>query len=304
MPDFRSRTGHLRRPCRKSTVAARCLLVGPPNWQCCRSARAQAGLEIEYWQYVFDTRVKAMDELIEQVPGGQPRHHRQADAPSPMPTTRPRSPRRCRPARARTWCSSSTAGSTSSSTAGLLQPLPTDAFPPEKIEKRVLPDRDGDEARRRVLRPADRGALAGAVLQQEAVRGGRARSDKPPQTLDEFVAAAEKTAKRDGAGNITSAGIDASTWPGRTTSGGARCWSASSAASPTPTTTARSTYDSEAGAQGAAVLHRPADRAEGRPGRASWTRARPPSGRPRGHDHRRHVPPRRVQDASRASNGA
>jgi tetratricopeptide (TPR) repeat protein len=31
-----------------------------------RVSRAQAPLEIEYWQYTFDTRVRAMNELIEQ----------------------------------------------------------------------------------------------------------------------------------------------------------------------------------------------------------------------------------------------
>ena len=36
-------------------------------------------VEIEYWQYVFDTRVKAMTQLIEQVPGSQPGYQGQAD---------------------------------------------------------------------------------------------------------------------------------------------------------------------------------------------------------------------------------
>ncbi len=51
-------------------------------------AKAQT-VEIEYWQYVFDTRVKAMNELIKR--SRRPtRPSRSSRRPSPMPTTRPR----------------------------------------------------------------------------------------------------------------------------------------------------------------------------------------------------------------------
>ena len=201
---------------------------------------AAQAVEIEYWQYVFDTRVKAMDRAD------------QASSRPPIPditvkqTTFPYADYQTTVVAAMPagqgpdvvqlfygWLDKFVAGK-------LLQPLPTDAFPHDKIEKRVLPDRHGDEARRRLLRPADRRALAGAVLQQEAVPGGRARSrtsrrrrstssSPPPRRPPSATAAATSS----------SAGIDPRHGAARTTNGGARCWSASSAACPIRTTTAR-----------------------------------------------------------------
>ena len=196
--------------------------------------------------------------------------------PSPMPTTRPRSPPRCRPARARTWCSSSTAGSTTSSPAKFVQPLPTDAFPPEMIEKEFFPIVDGDEARRRILRAADRGALAGAVLQQEAVPGGRARSEQAAadarrvrRRRQEDGQARRRRQHHLGRHHLDMAGQDHHWWRevlvrqfggepyiGRRPQGDLR---------------------QRGRAQGAAVLHRPAARSTRSARSASWTRRRPPS---------------------------
>jgi multiple sugar transport system substrate-binding protein len=36
------------------------------------AANAASAVEIEYWQYVFDTRVKAMDQLIQKFQTANP----------------------------------------------------------------------------------------------------------------------------------------------------------------------------------------------------------------------------------------
>ena len=130
-----------------------------------------------------------------------------------------------RPGRVRTWCSSSTAGSTISSPASCSSRCRADAVPADEIETRLLPDRDQPMKRgRRILRPADRRALAGALLQQEALQGSRAstrtsrrrRSTSCVGCRQEDHQARRRRQHRLG-------GHRRSTWPARTTTGGARC---------------------------------------------------------------------------------
>ena len=50
---------------------------------------AAQAVEIEYWQYVFETRVNAMDELIKNFEAANP-DITVKQTTFPMPTTRPR----------------------------------------------------------------------------------------------------------------------------------------------------------------------------------------------------------------------
>ena len=163
---------------------------------------AQA-VEIEYWQYVFDSRVKAMDQLIENFEAANPditvKH-----------TTFPYADYQTRVVAAKVagqgpdvvqlfygWLDQFVAG-------GLIQPLDPAAFPHDAIESEFFPIvsamKRGDDyyglptAVRSLALFYNKAIFAEAGLEA-------------PQNLEEFLAAAEATTKRDGSGNITSAGI-------------------------------------------------------------------------------------------------
>lgn len=166
---------------------------------------AAQAVEIEYWQYVFDTRVKAMDQLI-------------ADFQTKNPditvkqVTFPYADYQTRVIAANMagngpdvmqlfygWLDKFVAG-------GILQPLPTDAFPHDKIEKDFFPivsamKRDDNY----YGLPTAVRSLALFYNKKLFTEAGL-DPNKPPQTVDEFVAAAEKIAKHDAAGNVTTAG--------------------------------------------------------------------------------------------------
>ncbi len=163
-------------------------------------------VEIEYWQYVFETRVKAMDQLIQKFeaanPGIKIKH-----------TTVPYADYQTKVAAAITagqgpdvtqlfygWLDTFIAGK-------LIQPLPEDAFPAAKIEAEFFPvvtamKRDG----KYYGLPTAVRSLA-LFYNKKAFEAAGLDPAKPPQTLDELLAVAQKTTKRDAAGNITSAGI-------------------------------------------------------------------------------------------------
>ena len=163
---------------------------------------AQA-VEIEYWQYVFDSRVKAMDQLIENFEAANPditvKH-----------TTFPYADYQTRVVAAKVagqgpdvvqlfygWLDQFVAG-------GLIQPLDPAVFPHDAIESEFFPIvsamKRGDDyyglptAVRSLALFYNKAIFAEAGLEA-------------PQNLEEFLAAAEATTKRDGSGNITSAGI-------------------------------------------------------------------------------------------------
>lgn len=166
---------------------------------------AAQAVEIEYWQYVFDTRVKAMDQLITDFQTKNP------DI-TVKQVTFPYADYQTRVIAANMsgngpdvmqlfygWLDKFAAG-------GILQPLPADAFPHEKIEKEFFPivsamKRDG----KYYGLPTAVRSLALFYNKKLFTEAGLDPS-KPPQTLDEFVAAAEKIAKHDAAGNVTVAG--------------------------------------------------------------------------------------------------
>ncbi|MBX3530686.1 MAG: extracellular solute-binding protein [Rhizobiaceae bacterium] len=169
------------------------------------SFNAAQAVEIEYWQYVFDARVKAMDQLIANFQQANP------DI-TVKQTTFPYADYQTRIVAAKTagqgpdvmqlfygWLDKFADG-------GLLQPLSPTAFPHDKIEADFFPIvtamKRGDDY---YGLPTAVRSLALFYNKKLFTEAGLDPS-KPPQTLDEFVAAAEKTTKRDGSGNITSAG--------------------------------------------------------------------------------------------------
>lgn len=170
------------------------------------AAQAASAVEIEYWQYVFDTRVKAMDQLIQKFQAANP-------TITVKHTTFPYAEYQTKVASAITagqgpdvvqlfygWVDGFIDGK-------LVQPLPKDAFPHDKIEAEFFP----------IVSAMKRGdnyyGLPTAVrslalfYNKKAFQAAGLDPNKPPQTLDELLAAAEKTVKRDSAGNIVSAGI-------------------------------------------------------------------------------------------------
>ena len=167
-------------------------------------ARAQA-VEIEYWQYVFDARIKAMNELIKRFeaanPGIKVKH-----------TTFPYADYQTKIAAAVPggqgpdvvqlyygWLDNFVG-------AKFIQPLPRDAFPHDVIEKEFYPivqtmKRDGEY----YGLPTAVRTLA-LFYNKKLFQEAGLDPNKPPQTLDEYLEAAKKTVKRDAAGNMLSAG--------------------------------------------------------------------------------------------------
>jgi multiple sugar transport system substrate-binding protein len=165
------------------------------------SARA---VEIEYWQYFYDTRVAAMEQLIEKFQDANP------DITVKM-THFPYDNYRTKVAAAIPagegpdvvqlfygWLNDYIE-------AELIQPLPAESFPPEQIDADYFPmvqamKRDGQYY-----------ALPTAVRSLALFYNKRlleeAGIDAPPATLDELVEDAQKLTKKDGAGNITQVGI-------------------------------------------------------------------------------------------------
>ncbi len=89
--------------------------------------------------------------------------------------------------------------------AGLIQPLPDDMFPPDKIDAEFFPmvqamKRDG----KYMALPTAVRALALFYNKSCSTEAG---IDTPPATLDELVADAKKMTKTDGSGNITQEGF-------------------------------------------------------------------------------------------------
>ncbi|MGN8024424.1 extracellular solute-binding protein [Phyllobacterium sp. 22229] len=163
---------------------------------------AQA-VEIEYWQYVYDTRVKAMDQLIANFEKANP-------GITVKQTTFPYADYQTRIVAANMggkgpdvmqlfygWLDKFVAGK-------LLQPLPTDMFPHDKIESDFFP----------IVTAMKRGneyyglptAVRSLALFYNKKLLKEAGIENPPKTLDDFVAAGVATTKRDAAGNLVVAG--------------------------------------------------------------------------------------------------
>ncbi|MCR9239337.1 MAG: extracellular solute-binding protein [Alphaproteobacteria bacterium] len=167
------------------------------------SFSAQA-VEIEYWQYFFEARVTAMDQLIENFEAANPditvkmTHFPYADYRTKVAAAIPAGEGPDVVQLFYGWLNDYVQ-------ADLIQPLPADQFPVEKIEAEFFP----------MVQAMKRGdnymALPTAVRSLALFYNKRlfknAGIDGPPATLDELVETAKKIAQKDGAGNITTVGI-------------------------------------------------------------------------------------------------
>lgn len=163
---------------------------------------AQA-VEIEYWQYVFDSRVQAMDKLIANFEAANP------DI-TVKQTTFPYADYQTRVVAAKVagqgpdvvqlfygWLDQFVSG-------GLIQPLDPAVFPHAEIESDFFPIVSA------MKRGDDYYGLPTAVRSLALFYNKAIFAEagiEAPDNLEELLAAAEATVKRDGAGNITSAGI-------------------------------------------------------------------------------------------------
>ena len=178
------------------TVAGAAMMTGSAAWS----------VEIEYWQYFFDARVAAMEQLIENFEAANPditvkmTHFPYADYRTKVAAAIPAGEGPDVVQLFYGWLNDYV-------DAKLIQPLPADAFPPAQVEAEFFPMvaamRDGDNY----------WALPTAVRSLALFYNTRlfdeAGVDGPPETLDELIEVAKKLTKKDGAGNLTQVGITA-----------------------------------------------------------------------------------------------
>lgn len=168
------------------------------------STAAQA-VEIEYWQYFFDSRVQAMETLIDNFQTANPditvkmTHFPYADYRTKVAAAIPAGEGPDVVQLFYGWLNDYVA-------ADLIQPLPADVFPASKIDEDFFPMvqamKDGDAY----------WALPTAVRSLALFYNERLLEEagvEPPTTLDEMIAAAKAMTKRDGAGNLTQVGMTA-----------------------------------------------------------------------------------------------
>lgn len=167
-------------------------------------AQTAGAVEIEYWQYVFETRVNAMDKLIANFEKANPDITvKQVTFPYADYQTR---------VVAATMAKKGPDvmqlfyGWTDQFVKGkVLQPLDPATFPHDKIEAEFFP----------IVTAMKRGddyfglptAVRSLALFYNRKLFDEAGIAEPPKTLDEMVAAAKKIAKTDDAGNFTVEGI-------------------------------------------------------------------------------------------------
>ena len=167
-------------------------------------ASAANAVEIEYWQYFFDARVAAMEQLIENFEKANPditvkmTHFPYADYRTKVAAAIPAGEGPDVVQLFYGWLNDYKA-------ANLIQPLPADAFDPDTIDTEFFPMvsamREGDNY----------WALPTAVRSLALFYNTRlfdaAGIDGPPETLEEMLEIGAKLTERDGAGNITQAGL-------------------------------------------------------------------------------------------------
>ncbi|PRY26165.1 carbohydrate ABC transporter substrate-binding protein (CUT1 family) [Aliiruegeria haliotis] len=169
-------------------------------------AGAANAVEIEYWQYFFDARVAAMEQLIENFQAENPditvkmTHFPYADYRTKVAAAIPAGEGPDVVQLFYGWLNDYVE-------AELIQPLPAEAFPVETIDSEFFPmvqAMKGDGAY---------WALPTAVRSLALFYNERlfeeAGIEGPPATLDELVETAKKLTKADGAGNLTQVGITA-----------------------------------------------------------------------------------------------
>lgn len=167
---------------------------------------ASADVEIEYWQYFYDARVSAMEQLIEGFEAENPgitvkmTHFPYSDYRTKVAAAIPAGEGPDVVQLFYGWLNDY-------KNAQLIQPLPQDAFPADKIDSEFFPMvgamREGDHYWALPTAVRSLALFYNTRLMEEA------GVEKAPETLDELVEAARKMTKVDGAGNITQVGITA-----------------------------------------------------------------------------------------------
>lgn len=194
MKIFRSR---LRNPARRLALAAALgLAVATPAM----------AVEIQYWQYVFETRVKAMDELIKQFEAANPgitvKHvtFPYADYQTRLIAARAagRSPEVMQLFYG--WLDKFIDGK-------LIQPLPKAAFKDAEIEKDFFPIVSAMKRNGQYYGLPTAVRSMALFYNKDMFQKAGLDPNKPPQTLDEMVAAAKAMAKRDASGNFQQVGM-------------------------------------------------------------------------------------------------
>jgi multiple sugar transport system substrate-binding protein len=166
---------------------------------------AANAVEIEYWQYFFDARVTAMEQLIENFEAANPditvkmTHFPYADYRTKVAAAIPAGEGPDVVQLFYGWLNDYVE-------AELIQPLPADEFSPEVIDAEFFPMvqamKDGDQY----------WALPTAVRSLALFYNKRLLEEagvEPPTNMDEMIAAAAAMTKRDGAGNLTQVGMTA-----------------------------------------------------------------------------------------------
>lgn len=164
---------------------------------------ASAQVEIEYWQYFFDARVDAMEQLIASFEEANPditvtmTHFPYADYRTKVAAAIPAGEGPDVVQLFYGWLNDYI-------DANLIQPLPTDVFDPAVIDAEFFPmvgamKQDG------VYYALPTAVRSLALFYNERIL--EEAGVEPPTTLDELVEVAKATTERDGAGNITQVGI-------------------------------------------------------------------------------------------------
>lgn len=165
-------------------------------------AQAQQ-VTIEYWQYFFDSRVTAMERLIENFEAANPdinvemTHFPYADYRTRTAVAIPAGEGPDVVQLFYGWLNDYIA-------EGLIQPLPADPFSPAMIEAEFFPMVQAMQV------DGSYYALPTAVRSLALFYNERLLAEagvEVPTTLDELVAAAAATTERDGAGNVTQVGL-------------------------------------------------------------------------------------------------
>jgi len=165
---------------------------------------AASAVEIGYWQYFFEARVTAMDQLIENFEAANPditvktNQFPYADYRTKVAAAIPAGEGPDVVQLFYGWLNDY-------AEAGLIQPLPSETFPPEEIEAEFFPMVQAMKREGKYM--ALPTAVRSLALFYNERLFDKAGIEGPPSSLDELVDMASAMTTRDGAGNITQVGM-------------------------------------------------------------------------------------------------
>lgn len=225
----------------------RCMLVGLLlAFGAMTGARAQT-VEIEYWQYVFEARIKAMDELIKRFQAANPtikvKHTTfpYADYQTKIAAAMPAGQGPDVVQLFYGWLDNFVA-------AKFIQPLPHDVFPPAMIEKEFYGIVSAMKRNGEYYGLPTAVRSLGLFYNKNLFKEAGLDPANPPKTLDQFLDAAKKTTKRDASGNMLSEGVTLD-FPGQDYHWWREVLLRQMGGTPYSADNRKVTYDSEAGAR-------------------------------------------------------